>query len=168
MQKFKLIIGLGNPDPKYEETYHNIGYLLVDHLQNLKFKVLNLKLMKSDVYMNESGAFVKEQIKKFKIKPEQLLIVHDDSDIELGFYKLSFGRNSAGHHGVQNIINQLKTKDFWRLRIGIRPHSALRASQSKPRPTADKLVLKKILPVSKKRLEEVFTKAIKELVLSEN
>ena len=110
--------------------------------------------------MNKSGEFVKELIKKSKVKSENLLIVHDDSDIELGFYKLSFGRNSAGHRGVQNIISQLKTKNFWRLRIGIRP------AREKARAKADELVLKNISPVSKKKLEEVFKKALRELALS--
>ncbi len=155
MNKIKLIIGLGNPDPKYENTYHNVGRLFIDFWG---------KGVKSEVFMNKSGEFVKEQVKKNKIKPENLLIVHDDSDIELGFYKLSFGRNSAGHRGVQNIIDQLKTKNFWRLRIGIRPHSALQASRSKPRPTADELVLKSISPANKKRLEEVFKMATKEVL----
>ena len=69
--------------------------------------------------MNRSGAFVEKTLNKHKIKPEELIVVHDDSDIELGKYKISFGRGSAGHNGVQSIINTLKTKDFWRLRIGI-------------------------------------------------
>ena len=141
MQKFKLIIGLGNPDPKYENTFHNVGHLFVD---------FSGKGVKSEVFMNKSGEFAKEQIKKNKVKPEQLLIVHDDSDIELGKYKLSFGRSSAGHRGVQNIIDQLKTQDFWRLRIGIRP------PREKVRAKADELVLKKISPANKKKLEEVF------------
>ena len=159
MQKFKLIIGLGNPSTgsgrvpdKYENTYHNVGHLFVDFLG---------KGTKSDVFMNQSGKFVKEALKKHKIKPENLLVVHDDSDIELGCYKLSFGRNSAGHRGVQNIIDQLKTKNFWRLRIGIRPHSALRATPSKPRPTADELVLKHITPANGKKLERAFKEAAK-------
>lgn len=69
--------------------------------------------------MNQSGNFVKAALKKYKIKPEEILIAHDDSDIELGKYKISFGRGSAGHNGVQSIIDALKTKNFWRLRIGI-------------------------------------------------
>ncbi len=148
MQNFKLIIGLGNPEKEYENTNHNVGFMVIDFLG---------KGIKSEVYMNKSGEFVKQEIKKQKIKPEDLLIIHDDSDIELGKYKLSFGRSSAGHKGVQNIINQLKTDKFWRLRIGIRP------AKEKVRTKADALVLKKISPPNKKKLEGVF-KAIKSIV----
>jgi len=93
--------------------------------------------------MNQSGRFVKNTLKALKYKPEELLIVHDDSDIELGKYKISFGRGAAGHKGVQSIIDELKAfakggsppkadaplehatggKNFWRIRIGIRPIS---------------------------------------------
>ncbi|MEK9183739.1 MAG: aminoacyl-tRNA hydrolase [Patescibacteria group bacterium] len=148
MPEFKLIIGLGNPEKEYENTNHNVGFMAVDFLG---------KGIKSGVYMNKSGEFVKQEIKKHKVKPENLLIIHDDSDIELGKYKLSFGRNSAGHKGAQNIINQLKTKNFWRLRIGIRP------PKEKTRTKADELVLKKISPANKKKLETVF-KTIKNII----
>ena len=107
--------------------------------------------------MNKSGLFVKEALKKYKAKPEQLLVIHDDSDIELGKYKLSFGRSSAGHKGVQNVINHLKTQKFWRLRIGIRP------SQERKRAKADALVLKKIAPANKQLLDKVFKEALKSL-----
>src|SRR3989344_7401948 len=114
-----LIIGLGNPNPEYANTYHNVGHLFIDHL--LKIENLKLKIIKSEVYMNESGRFVAQALKKHNVKPEQLLIVHDDSDLQLGTYKLQFGRGAAGHHGIENVIKVLKTKNFWRLRIGIRP-----------------------------------------------
>ena len=148
MQKFKLIVGLGNPDPKYENTYHNVGHLFIDFLG---------KGIKSETYMNKSGEFVKELVKKNKVKPEQLLIVHDDSDIGLGKYKFSFGRSSAGHKGVQNIIDQLKTQKFWRLRIGIRP------AREKVRAKADELVLRQITPAYKKKLGETFKEIIKKI-----
>lgn len=152
MNKIKLIIGLGNPDPEYEKTFHNVGHLFVDN------QMLNVKsqILKSDVFMNKSGLFVKEVLKKEKVKVEELLIVHDDSDIELGRFKFSFGRNSAGHKGVQNIINQLKTKNFWRLRIGIRPAFAKASAR---RVKADELVLKKITPARMKELEKAFQEA---------
>ncbi len=148
MPEFKLIIGLGNPGEDYQNTNHNIGLMAVDFMG---------KGMKSEVYMNKSGEFVRQEIKKAKVKPENLLVIHDDSDIELGKYKLSFGRSSAGHRGVQNIIDQLRTDKFWRLRIGIRP------ATEKARTKAEDLVLKKISSASKKKLELVF-KAIKNIV----
>lgn len=163
MKKYNLIIGLGNPDKEYENTYHNIGHLFVDFLEYAnKLETKNYPL-KTNAYMNESGKFVKEALKKYKAKPDQLLIIHDDSDIEIGKYKLSFARNAGGHRGVQNIIDQLKTNAFWRLRIGIRPASALRATAGKARVKADELVLKKISSVNKKKLEGVFKEIVKML-----
>ena len=151
----KLIIGLGNPDKRYFNTYHNVGHLFVDYLEE-KGKEKGQRL-KTNVYMNESGAFVKKALKKYNAKPNELLIVQDDSDIYLGNYKLSFGRGAAGHHGVENIQATLKTKNFWRLRIGIRPPN------EKLRQKSEKFVLKKITTADKKILEEVFKKAASEL-----
>jgi len=147
--KVKLIVGLGNPDKQYENTYHNVGFLAVDYL---KYQMVNSKhkIEKSEVFMNQSGNFVRKALKKYKIKPEELMIIHDDSDIELGKCKISFGRGSAGHKGVQSIIDALATKDFWRLRIGIRKDQRAKASQ---------LVLKKI---GKKDLE-IFDKVFKKI-----
>ena len=144
--KPKIIIGLGNPDKEYQQTYHNVGCLAVDSWH---------RGLKTDVYMNKSGQFVREALKKHKAKPEELLIVHDDSDIELGRYKLSFARNSGGHKGIENIINHLKTNKFWRLRIGIRP------ANEKVRVKAQDLVLKKISLPHRKKLEKVFSEAAK-------
>lgn len=162
MPKIKLIIGLGNPDPEYRATYHNVGHLFIDALEKSKIKEQQSKLLKTDVYMNKSGIFVKETLKKEKVSPEELLVVHDDSDIEFGNTKLSFNRSSGGHKGIQNIINHLKTEQFWRLRIGIRPAAAMRAT-GKKRITADELVLKKITPLRMKELGKIFKEAIKKL-----
>src|SRR3989344_5947031 len=118
--KVKLIIGLGNPGKEYVKTYHNAGFLFVNFIKEID---INIKALKTDTYINQSGQFVKKALKALKYKPEELLIAHDDSDIELGKYKISFGRSSAGHKGVESIIKELKTKNFWRLRIGIRETS---------------------------------------------
>lgn len=151
IKDIKLIIGLGNPDQEYEKTFHNVGSLMVDFLE---------RGIKSEVFMNKSGEFVKQELKKTKTKPENLLVIHDDSDIELGRCKFSFGRNSAGHKGAQNIIDQLKTKNFWRLRIGIRPASAKTSAR---RAKADELVLKKISAAQMTKLESVFKEAAEQL-----
>lgn len=151
----KLIIGLGNPDAKYENTYHNVGFLFVDYLS--KTENLKHKNLKSNVYMNESGKFVAKELKKAGAKPEELLLVHDDSDIELGKYKLSFGRGAAGHHGVESAQAALKTNDFWRLRIGIRPKN------ENVRQKAEMFVLKKITGEDKKILQNVFEEVSKTL-----
>ena len=158
--KFKLIIGLGNPGKDYENTYHNAGFLFINYLmENQQVQSSKLKVKSSETYMNESGKFVAKELKKSGTKPEELLIVHDDSDIELGNYKLSFNRNAAGHHGVESIIKALKTKNFWRLRIGIRPPQ----KKGSPRLKAEKFVLKKITAADKKMLEKVFEKATAKL-----
>lgn len=148
--KVKLVIGLGNPGKEYEKTYHNVGVLFIDYLVKSR---AYCQLLKSDVYMNQSGNFVKAALKKYNFKPEEILIVHDDSDIELGKYKISFGRGSAGHRGVESIIKSIGIKNFWRLRIGIR--------KEKKKKAAD-LVLKKI---NKKDLE-IFEKVFQSVIAS--
>ena len=157
--EFKLIIGLGNPGPKYQNTYHNVGHLFVDYLKSQKSKV-KCQMSKTNVFMNESGKFVMKEMKKNSIKPEELLIVHDDSDIEIGSYKISFNRGAAGHHGIESIMAVIKKNNFWRLRIGIRPISPISLiGPIKPkRLKAEKFVLKKISSADKKILESVFQK----------
>ena len=161
--KPQLIIGLGNPGKQYEKTYHNAGFLFIQYLMdkkpaNSEFRIQNSELLKSDVYMNESGKFVAKILKKHGVKPKEILIVHDDSDIELGKYKISFGRGSAGHRGVESIIKLLGTKNFWRLRIGIRKTSRKKAGLPAEayRAKAGELVLKKISKKDWEILEKVF------------
>jgi len=157
--KSKLIIGLGNPDKEYQNTYHNVGFLAVDFLAN---SLPLAKLLKSDSYMNESGLFVLKAVKKNGLKPEEVLIIHDDADIELGKYKLSFGRGSAGHRGVESIINSLGTKNFWRLRIGINKISNIKNQKSKRIKAAD-FVLKKISKADLETLLKVFDGVVKKV-----
>ncbi len=164
--KPRLIVGLGNPGGKYDRTYHNVGFSFLGHLtedapshwqavkgKNFEYSELgNFILIKPLVFMNDSGKAVKAALKYFsnktKIKPQEILIVHDDSDIELGKYKLSFGRGAAGHRGVESIIKTLGSDQFWRLRIGIRKMNL--------RKKAGDFVLKKISPVDRRILEKIF------------
>ncbi|MCP6719975.1 MAG: aminoacyl-tRNA hydrolase [Patescibacteria group bacterium] len=171
LKQIKLVIGLGNPGKKYEGTYHNIGFLFVDYLTNPPAGGPISKPLKSSVHMNESGKFVRASMKKRGVKPKELLIVHDDSDIILGSYRFSYRRGSAGHKGVESIVRVLKTKNFSRLRIGIRPKKAglpaglpakALASAGARRAKAGELVLKKITPSHRKTLEEVFKKIEKD------
>ncbi|MBI2446842.1 MAG: aminoacyl-tRNA hydrolase [Parcubacteria group bacterium] len=190
--QIKLIIGLGNPGKEYENTRHNTGFVLIDEIaqqlkspdfkyekktlsevttfrrssesgtiDNLKSKVI---LAKPQTFMNKSGAAVLALVKQFKIKPENVLVVHDDVDISWGNFKFSFGRRSAGHKGVESVIKALKTKNFWRLRIGIQP---IRPTQGKPslkkHISADKIILKKFTPGELKELDKVMKKAIHQL-----
>lgn len=107
-------------------------------------------------FMNESGAAVREALKKFGVEPgvepENLTVIHDDSDLPLGAYKISMDKNSAGHHGVQSVIDALRTKNFTRVRIGIRP------AKERRRKKASTFVLKTISAKDKGVLEGVFKK----------
>jgi len=130
-----LIIGLGNPGEKYNHTRHNIGFMALDNLakeldlnwkEEKKFKSQiakspNIILAKPQTFMNLSGEAVQKIIAFFNIKPEDILIIHDDLDIEFGKYKTSKNSRAAGHNGVQDIINKLNTKNFIRIRVGIKP-----------------------------------------------
>lgn len=133
----KLIVGLGNPDKKYAKTRHNVGYMIVDGLaeqEKTKFyyeqKFLGLVadyningnkaiLLKPVTYMNLSGRSVIKVINYFKIPIEDVLIIYDDADVNLGSIKLRLTGGSGGHKGMEDIINNLHTKDIKRLRVGI-------------------------------------------------
>lgn len=116
-----------------------------------QFKYIKLNtviLIKPTTYMNKSGLAVAEALKRFNAKPKELLIIHDDSDVELGKYKLSFERGAAGHKGVESIIRYLGTKGFWRARIGIR-------KAGKPG-RAETFVLKRLPKREGRLLENIF------------
>lgn len=159
----KLIIGLGNPGKDYEKTFHNAGFLFLKFLltkinpvpkietpKNKSFKSAKLGEITAvwpKTFMNESGRAAAEAAKYFKVLPAEILVVHDDADIALGEYKLSFDQGSAGHNGVISIIKHLKTQKIWRLRIGVGKN---KAENGKPRKKAGDYVLQN---ASKKDLE---------------
>lgn len=120
----QAIIGLGNEGREYQKTYHNVGSFGVSflesdtsHQEEYPGLVYSFDLAG---YMNMIGMRVQEFLKKRNFKPEEIVVVYDDSDLPIGEYKLVFGGGSAGHKGIESIIAHLHTKDFWRLRIGIR------------------------------------------------
>lgn len=134
-----LIIGLGNPGTKYKKTRHNIGFRVLDEFQNennfsdfefsKKFNSLisdgtikkkTILLAMPQTFMNSSGRSVKKLINFYKIKSSNVIVVHDDIDLVFGTIKISEKRGSAGHKGVESIIKELGTKDFTRIRIGIK------------------------------------------------
>jgi PTH1 family peptidyl-tRNA hydrolase len=176
--QIKIIIGLGNPSKELENTYHNIGKIAIKYLnQKLNnqnslekeeeyFKYSKIKindnffyLISPKTYMNESGLALKEIIKKFNVKLENVLIIHDDSDLNIGHFKYVFDRGSAGHHGIESIFHILKSKKFWRLRIGIRPQNSLPIKLK-----AEKFVLKKIKTSDKRIFYSIFDVLIKKLM----
>ena len=129
----KLIIGLGNPGEKYEKTRHNIGYKIIsnyacnekwssnEYAEYIKTDIDGKKaiLIKPTTYMNLSGTAVAYFVKYYKIKTEDILVIHDELDIETGNFKLKKSSSSAGHNGIESIINTLKTNEFLRLKVGI-------------------------------------------------
>ncbi len=132
-QNIKLIVGLGNVGRDYAKTRHNAGFLFLDSLTNEefreepKFKALISKfeagssklLAKPVTMMNLSGDSVQLILNFYKIKPEEILVAHDDLDIQFGKYKIQFDKGPRIHNGVNDIESRLRTTKFWRLRIGI-------------------------------------------------
>jgi peptidyl-tRNA hydrolase, PTH1 family len=134
----KIIIGLGNPGKEYEKTRHNTGFMILDELRKLwnfpEFSVNQkfnaevseslavdekIMLIRPQTFMNNSGESVKKILDFYKLTPDDILVIHDDLDIESGKYKIATDSSSAGHNGVQNIIDQLGTQKFRRARVGI-------------------------------------------------
>lgn len=136
----KIIVGLGNPDGKYAKNRHNLGFMVIDEIIktyvvsphiNKKFEAIlyfldkNKLLIKPQIFMNDSGRAVRKVVNFYKCSPKNLLVVHDDVDLEFGQIKLQFARGSAGHKGVESVIEALESVEFNRVRIGIgRPPSA--------------------------------------------
>ncbi len=152
LEKIKILIGLGNPAEKYNNTYHNLGHIFIDYLKN-KSSNLPFKTYKTKNYMNLSGLEILKIIKEKKIKPAEIIIIHDEIDLKIGQFKLSFNKSAAGHKGIENIIQTLKTKEFWRLRIGIHPNTNQKIK-------AEKIVLSQISKENKIILNETFEKII--------
>lgn len=125
-ETIKLVVGLGNPGTRYARTYHNAGRLAVRALADAPETgfATGCRFFMPSTFMNESGMAVKRAL---RVKPKALLLVHDDADLPLGSYRLAWARGGAGHHGVESVFRALGTREFWRLRIGVRPPSLSRA-----------------------------------------
>lgn len=132
----KLIVGLGNPGKEYNNTRHNIGFMVIDHLvlsRNLKFdkkkfdgiyteeqfKDEKIIYLKPQRYMNLSGEVVKEFVNYFKILKEDILIISDDVNLPLGKIRLRLHGSSGGHNGLKNIELNLGSQEYKRMRFGI-------------------------------------------------
>lgn len=148
-----LIIGLGNPGVTHERTRHNFGRMVAgviaskhdcdDWRHEKKFFSLvvagkigkeNIEIALPETFMNKSGHAANTLSRFYKIKPDHVIVLHDDADLPLGRVKFSFGKRSAGHKGVESVKRAIGTWGFWRIRLGI---------QKKKRISAEKLVLKK-------------------------
>ena len=116
----KLIVGLGNPGSKYINNRHNVGFMFVDYLSSIiNHPSSNIKLIKPQTFMNNSGIVVKKLITNYQLQITDLFIVHDDLDIPLGKFKIQMGTGPKLHNGLASIEQHLKTKDFLRIRIGV-------------------------------------------------
>lgn len=181
----KLIIGLGNPGKEYAKTRHNIGFMAVEalgkalgfskwkHEKRLEAEVCrgfiascceDVILAKPQTFMNLSGRAVKLLTTYYRLRPDDLLVIHDDLDLELGTLKLSHGSGSAGHNGVQSIIDVLHTKDFWRLRIGVGPRTqspSLKIREGgEGYDDAAKFVLKRFPRLEQGKIKKVIAQAV--------
>src|SRR5215204_1603234 len=130
-----LVAGLGNPGREYERTRHNAGWMVVDELARrtdasfkskfngrlaeMRLGEHRLALLKPETYMNESGRSIAAALRFFKVAPADLLVVHDDVDLEPGRLQARQGGGLAGHNGLRSIAQVLGTQDFLRLRIGV-------------------------------------------------
>jgi peptidyl-tRNA hydrolase, PTH1 family len=136
MHKIKLFVGLGNPGEQYLETRHNVGFWWIDFIgQNHKLSLKNSKkyfgefskhnedgevfFLKPSTFMNDSGKSVQALAKFYKIEPEEILVIHDELDIQPGTAKLKLGGGHGGHNGLKSIQTFLGSNNFWRLRIGV-------------------------------------------------
>ncbi len=137
-----LVVGLGNPGPRYAGNRHNVGAMVLDHLaaeagarlSSHRSRALaaevrlpplggtpgpRLVLARTTSYMNESGGQVSGLVRFFRVPPERLLVVHDELDIPFGDVRLKRGGGEGGHNGLRSVSQSLSTKDYCRLRVGI-------------------------------------------------
>ena len=143
-----LVAGLGNPGREYERTRHNAGWLVLDEvarrhggswrskfsgsLSEVRLGDARIALLKPETYMNESGRSLGAAARFFKVEPGQVLVVHDDVDLETGRLQARAGGGLAGHNGLRSLAQHLGSQDFLRLRIGVG-----RPGRGDPRSVAD-------------------------------
>ena len=164
-----LLVCLGNPGDKYENTRHNVGFMVADEvaerqskpIQRLKFKALTniltisgekVLVMKPITYMNLSGEAVRQAVDFYKIPPDHVLVVSDDTALPLGRLRIRQKGSAGGHNGLKNIIQHLGTDQFPRLRVGV---------GEKPHPDYDMAdwVLSKFTGEDKKAIDEAVKRA---------
>lgn len=132
----KLIVGLGNPGRQYAATRHNVGFMVVDAfakkqglavtrsdhqalLAEARWKGERLVLLKPQTYMNLSGFSVSSAARWYKVEPQDIMVIHDDLDLEVGRLRIRTSGGAGGHKGIISMIEQLGTPDFARLKVGI-------------------------------------------------
>ncbi len=175
------LIGLGNPGDEYENTRHNTGRMVVEAFAKAnKFddfeedkKTLSLRTegkigkekitcLLPETFMNKSGSALKKIITSKK-GARKLIVAHDDVDLAFGKFKISFGKGSAGHKGVESVMRAVKTKDFYRVRVGISPASP-KGKLKKPK--GEKMLdflMAKFKPAEEKILKKTIKKIVPEI-----
>ncbi|WP_016687585.1 aminoacyl-tRNA hydrolase [Neisseria sicca] len=169
--KIKMIVGLGNPGSEYEQTRHNAGFWFIDELAwqykatlkeekkffgsvaRISISGSDLWLLKPATFMNRSGQAVAALAQFYKIKPEEILVVHDELDIPCGRIKFKLGGGNGGHNGLKDIQARLGTPDFYRLRLGI--------DHPGDRNLVVGYVLNKPSPEHKQQIDEAINKSLK-------
>lgn len=180
----KLVVGLGNPGEKYQNTRHNLGFMLVDklakeidapawtyskNLQGFYTKVdvngEQIELMKPATFMNQSGKSIAYAQDKHpeELKPEDIIIIHDDLDLVLGKIKVRMGGSGAGHHGVESVIKELGTDQFIRVRLGIGNERSHSGEHKRNSFSAEKFVLEEFLPKEKSEVKQMIKQGMKAL-----
>lgn len=182
----KLIVGLGNLGEKYSKTRHNLGFMVVDKLarkllplketkwqKDKKANALvlrvppNILLVKPQTFMNASGLAVAKLADFYKIKPEDIWVVHDDVDLPLGEMKIRLGGAAAGHRGVESIINHLGSDQFVRFRLGIgHPYLAGRQAGRGADGLVERYVLKEFDVNEKSEVKQLTKRAVKALIVA--
>ena len=127
----KIVIGLGNPGKKHEKNRHNVGFMVLDSLigsQNFKydentncetFEKDKVLFIKSHWFMNLSGTALRQYTKKYNIKPGNVIVIHDDVNLDFGEIKTKSEGGSGGHNGLKNIVEAIQSDAFQRIRVGV-------------------------------------------------
>ncbi len=171
-----LVVGLGNPGDKFINTRHNLGFGVADVIArkfdlpefsvDKKFKAeitknSGLILIKPLTFMNLSGMAVSAAAQYFKIKPEEIIVIHDELDLPLGHIKIRVGGSDAGHHGVESIIKFLGSEKFIRLRLGIGNWHAISGEHKHASFKAEKFVTEEFLTSEKSKVKAMTKRAVK-------
>ncbi|MCG2689876.1 aminoacyl-tRNA hydrolase [Candidatus Parcubacteria bacterium] len=171
-----LIVGLGNPGLKYKKTRHNVGFMAIDSFKKEnEFPAFKAKkqfraeisekngvvLVKPQTFMNSSGLSALALSTYYLLPTTNFFIVHDDFDLPLGEIKVSQSSGAGGHHGVQSIIDNLKTNSFKRIRVGIKP---MFAGLDSTKLKAEDFVLKKFTKEEQPLLQKALKKTCQQLI----
>ncbi|OGO43768.1 MAG: aminoacyl-tRNA hydrolase [Chloroflexi bacterium RBG_16_58_8] len=167
----KLIIGLGNPGFLYARNRHNIGFICVGHLAKTHQIHFDRKqgqartgigtiagkrvvLARPQIFMNASGESVSALMRKLNVRPEDLIVIHDDLDLPVGKVRLRLGGGSGGHKGIESIIARTGTSDFYRVRVGIGRPDITEAPAPDKEQAVISYVLSDFTPEEKKIIEK--------------